>query len=90
MVLRLNKSLKYRELKPTTDDSDPGPTFGPFYSEYSTPRVTSTIPEKAAFCCPEFLCRKKFTSDSWRLKYIKLDHSEHLQDNLTFAAHPKA
>jgi len=56
MVLRLNKSLKYRELIPTPDCSGPAPTFAPFYSEYSTPRMSSTMPEKTAFHCPEFSC----------------------------------
>jgi len=89
MVLRLNKSRNYRELIPTPDCSGLAPTFVPFYSQYSTARVSSTMPEMTPFRCPEIPCRKKFTTDNLRLKHIELLHPEHLRKNITVHSKPR-
>jgi len=44
MVLRLNKSLKYRDLIPTPDCSGQAPTGVPYYSGLSTPVTSARDP----------------------------------------------
>ena len=91
MVVRLNKSLEYRQLIPTPDWSGPGPSSVPFYTEHSTPPVLSTMREKTLLRCPEVSCRKKLTSDSWLFIHIKLHHPDHNQvaNNLTVCSVPR-
>jgi len=93
MVLRLNEFLKLAELIPTRDGSGQAPTFVTVCSEYSTPPMSSTMPVDTPIRCPECLCRKKFTTDSWWLKPIESHHPEHLQvarqKNLTIRSSPR-
>ena len=96
MVLRFNKCLKLAESMVSLHPpgcSGRAPICIPFCSVYSTPAVPSTVPEKTAFSGPEFSCRKKFTSDSWRLKHNKVHPPEHLhvecQKNVTIHSAPR-
>jgi hypothetical protein len=43
------------------------PTFVVCYTQYSTPCVSSTLPEKPPLLCAEFSFRKMFISDRWQI-----------------------
>jgi hypothetical protein len=51
------------------------------------------MPDMMSLRFPEYSCRKKFISDSWRHKHMKLHHAEHLQvpceKNLTVRSMPR-
>jgi len=51
------------------------------------------MPVKPSFRCTKSSCPQEFTSDSWRLKHIKLHHPERLQvarqKNQTFRSAPR-
>jgi len=90
MVLRLNQSLKYHELIPTQDCPGPAPTVVTFYSEYSTPHMSSTMPEKTAFRFPECWCQKMSTSDAGDLNISNYTILNTFSRIGLFAAHPDA
>jgi len=85
IVLRLNKSLKYHELIPTPDSWGPAPTFVPFYSDYSTPRMSWTMPEKTPPRCPEFHAERSspqtagdFNISNYTIRYTFKLHSRRI------------